>query len=186
MKLTYGMTAEIRRDKGDGYIPGWWVRSNFSKVETVGRAPHQFEVFKSSVSSNGDVVYGLFSSSSSVPQSLVGYIQFDGLVGEDDEVVTPSVSLSYLHPRFRGQGLGRTLYKTSANDLLKKYTCVRSDSTRSRAAEGVWKSLCRANPKIVQAKYSDDYGNRFGVFEVYKPLRRRPVKVRRHRRARHG
>jgi len=120
------------------------------------------------------VVYGLVKD-----KIVVGFIS---LSVYDHEGVA-IVDLSELHPDYRGQGLGRKLYKTVVNDLLKTYECVQSDTLRSRAAQGVWKSICRTNPKKVIYHRSQPY-EYDSHFEVRGPgsIRRRPVRVRTHQR----
>jgi hypothetical protein len=127
---------------------------------------------------SGSITYGLIEH-----DSAVGWIQFYAQRGEYP--VTPRVYISHLAMRYRGKGLGRAMYKAAINDLLKTYQCVQSDTSRSAAAEGVWGSFCRANPKKVAGV--DKYGSGSPVFYRASgpgPLRRRPVKVRGHRRAR--
>jgi len=107
-----------------------------------------------------------------VDPQVIGIIEF--VPGPIDTV---NVWASELGKAFRGKGIGRMLYKATVNDLLKTYRCVQSDTTRSLAAEGVWKSFCRVNPvKKVESAVGESR------YQVHRPLRRRPVRVRSHRR----
>ena len=118
----------------------------------------------------------LTDSPLSVDLQVIGAIEFRA----SNKISIADVQSSELNEAFRGRGLGRMLYKAAVNDLLKDYRCVRSDSNRSRAAEGVWQSFCRANPEI-----SPNYQKYPYRYEATKPLRRRPVKVRHHHRKIH-
>ena len=133
------------------------------------------------------IIYGLVQKKRTTGR-MIGFIVFmiyEHPGGKGALALVPYVDLSELHPDFQGQGLGRRLYKSAANDLLKDYSCVRSDSIRSPAAEGVWKSICRANPKKTLWHRSQPYQDD-SYFEVRGPgpIRRRPVRVRGHQRKR--
>jgi hypothetical protein len=113
---------------------------------------------------------------------IIGSMSFST---HEEKPNTVRVTKSKLSIDYRGQGLGRLMYKVAINDLLKTYQCVRSDRIRSADAEGVWGSFCRSNPKTV--RYDPDAAEPHGRYFADAPLRRRPpVKVRSHRRARHG
>jgi GNAT superfamily N-acetyltransferase len=117
----------------------------------------------------------------------IGTVQFkavgdiEGDLPDDYWVDIPAeVFWSILDRDYRKKGIGRAMYKMAINDLLHTFRCVRSDLSRSESAEGVWGSFCRANPTVVRkfARQGGDY------YETIDTLKRRPVKVRRHRRAR--
>jgi len=182
MRITKEMMAV--KDKWlEKELPG----KEATKIGTMGTG---YDVFKVEFSSEDNpaityIVYALFPSIHylqprlAVPRRMIGYIQFNGRTD------TATVSYSQLHYDYLGIGLGKVLYKIAANDLLKTYQCVQSDVVRSPRAEGVWKSLCRTNPEMVSKV--DSFGSIYPSPLRYKiqgpgSLRRRPVRVRSHRR----
>ena len=145
---------------------------------------------------NVDIIYGLFTADLETGRpnvvNYIGGLQFE-IVPEATKkgwTLLPPVARvvhASLGEKWRGKGLGKFMYKGALNDLLEVegVSCVKSDYTRSIDAERVWASICRTAPGQVYTVPSK-LGARGHIFETRgpTPIRRRPVKVREHRRRR--
>lgn len=75
---------------------------------------------------------------------------------------------------YQGYGLGKFLYKTSINDMIRRRNVPIYSGPgghRSQAADRVWESLRRSNPEAI----SKEGAGEFDFYMVTAPLKRRPV-----------
>jgi len=119
----------------------------------------------------------------------------------DARLKDANLAYAGLQVKYRGQGLGLLIYKAAINDLVDRGYTVQSDYIRTPEAERVWRSIMRDNPESVdvvirrprddpaleRALERDEFrGTQYRVnptyYSVYRPVGRRPVRVRGHRR----
>jgi GNAT superfamily N-acetyltransferase len=132
--------------KGDPHEKYKDIVSTNTKVKSVGPYTYYYEV----MDEYGTPTY-IFNVVDNVNKEYVGYGAFDVKYGNDFYVNFP-----FIRKKYRGQGIGKEMYKTILNggNLI-------SGSEQSEFAIKLWKSLYKDFPNM---KFIDDKGKEHPVY----------------------
>lgn len=132
--------------KGDPHEKYKDIVSTNTKVKTIGQYTYYYDV----MDEYGSPTY-IFNVVDDVNREFVGYAAFDVKYGNDF-----FVNYTYIRKKYRGQGIGKEMYKTILNggNLI-------SGSEQSEFAIKLWKSLYKDFPNM---KFIDDKGEEHPVY----------------------